>query len=53
VVGWADGPQQAALDSGWQHVLRSVFSQQAADGAWSGLDAALMMQSWLISLVHA
>ena len=29
VVGWGDGPQQAALDSGWQHVLRSVLSQQA------------------------
>jgi len=31
VAGWADGPQHAALDSGWQHVLSRVFSQQAAD----------------------
>jgi hypothetical protein len=37
VVGWGDGPQQAALDSGWQHVLRRVLSQHASEGSGPGL----------------
>ena len=49
MVGWDDGPQQEALDFGWQHALRSVLSQQASAGIGPGLgveDVAAMSISF-------
>ncbi len=51
MVNWDDGPQQAAFDSGWQHVPRRVLSQQASDGVGPGLgvDDVAVMTDLLVS----
>ena len=42
VAGWGDGPQQPALDSGWQHVLRSVLVQQGSEGVGPEIGVEVM-----------